>query len=145
MLGTFTDKSRSVSRSSTIFGGRGGSSESVSEQRRPLMLPQELKELGRDKEIILLENTKPILAEKICYWRDPAFTSRLAAAPRVPAMDLARFSAQVERRVRELRADEVDADPPEPVDEPLEYLERLPACDPRDLPSRTSYRAHDAR
>ena len=136
MLGTFTDKSRSVSRSSAIFGGRGGSSESVSEQRRPLLLPQELKELGRDKEIILLENTKPILAEKICYWRDPAFTSRLAAAPRVPTMDLARFSAQVERRVRELRADEVDADASELVDVPIEYLEVLQAWDPRDLPSR---------
>ncbi len=73
MLGTFTDHSRSVSRSSAIFGGRGGSSESVSEQRRPLLLPQELKELGRDKEIIALENTKPILADRICYWRDPVF------------------------------------------------------------------------
>ncbi|KVC31808.1 type IV secretory system conjugative DNA transfer family protein, partial [Burkholderia cepacia] len=58
MLGTFTGESRSVSRPNALFG-RGGSSESVSEQRRPLLLPQELKELGRDKEIILLENTKP--------------------------------------------------------------------------------------
>lgn len=66
MLGTFTDQSRSVSRSSGIFGGRGGSSESESDQRRPLLLPQELKELGRDKEIIVLENTKPILADRIC-------------------------------------------------------------------------------
>src|SRR5471032_994832 len=110
MLGTFTDKSRSVSRSNAIFGGRGGSSESISEQRRPLLLPQELKELGRGKQIILLENTKPILADKICYWRDPAFTARLAAPPKVAAMDLARFAAQTERRLRDLDPSELDAD-----------------------------------
>ena len=108
MLGTFTDQSRSVSRSSAIFGGRGGSSESMSEQRRPLLLPQELKELGREKEIIVLENTKPILADRICYWRDPVFASRVSAAPSVPAMNLARFSAQAERRLREVQPDEID-------------------------------------
>ena len=108
MLGTFTDQSRSVSRSSGIFGGRGGSSESVSEQRRPLLLPQELKELGREKEIIVLENTRPILADKICYWRDPEFASRVMTAPSVPAMNLAHFSAVVERRLRDLRSDEID-------------------------------------
>ena len=53
---------------------------SFSDQRRALMLPQEIKELDRDKEIILLENTRPILADRICYWRDRAFTSRLMAA-----------------------------------------------------------------
>jgi len=132
MLGTFTDRSRSVSRSNAIFGGRGGSSESFSEQRRPLLLPQELKELGREKEIILLENTKPILAERICYWRDPVFTSRLAAAPAIPAMDLVRFIAQVERRVRDVRLD--DLDEAGVMHLPPEYLEVLQAWDPRDLP-----------
>lgn len=132
MLGTFTDRSRSVSRSNAIFGGRGGSSESFSEQRRPLLLPQELKELGRDSEIILLENTKPILAKRICYWRDPVFTSRLVAAPAIPAMDLVRFIAQVERRVRDVRLD--DLDEAGVIHLPPEYLEVLHAWDPRDLP-----------
>lgn len=132
MLGTFTDRSRSVSRSNAIFAGRGGSSESFSEQRRPLLLPQELKELGRDKEIILLENTKPILADRICYWRDPVFMSRLAAAPAIPAMDLVRFTAQIERRVRDVQADDLDEAGVMHV--PPEYLEVLQAWDPRDLP-----------
>lgn len=132
MLGTFTDRSRSVSRSNAIFGGTGGSSESFSEQRRPLLLPQELKELGREKEIILLENTKPILAERICYWRDPVFTSRLMAAPSIAAMDLVRFVAQVERRVREIQSDDVDEAGVMHISP--EYLEVLQAWDPRDLP-----------
>ena len=136
MLGTFTDQSRSVSRSNAVFGGRGGSSESVSEQRRPLMLPQELKELGRDKEIIVLENTRPILAERISYWRDPVFASRVSAAPSVPALNLARFSAQVERRLREVEPGEIDPDGDGLIHLPADYLEVLQAWDPRDLPQR---------
>ncbi|MFL9989185.1 type IV secretory system conjugative DNA transfer family protein [Paraburkholderia sediminicola] len=136
MLGTFTDQSRSVSRPGSIFGGRGGASESVSEQRRPLLLPQELKELGRDKAIIVLENTKPILADRICYWRDPVFASRVSAAPSVPVMNLARFSLQVERRLREVQPDEIDPEGAGLVHLPTEYLEVLHAWDPRDLPPR---------
>ena len=143
MLGTFTDQSRSVSRSSGIFGGRGGASESVSEQRRPLLLPQELKELGRDKEIIVLENTKSILADRICYWRDPVFASRVSAAPSVPAMNLARFSAQAERRLREVQSDEIDPDGTGLLHLPAEYLEVLQAWDPRDLPQRLSDLSED--
>jgi type IV secretion system protein VirD4 len=134
MLGTLTDQTRSVSRSNAIFGGRGGSSESVSEQRRPLLLPQELKELGREKEIIVLENTKPILADKLCYWRDPEFAARVMTAPTVPAIDLAHFGAVVERRLRDLHPDEIDSDKARLIHLPAEYLEVLQAWDPRDLP-----------
>lgn len=143
MLGIFTDQSRSISRPSAIFGGRGGSSESVSEQRRPLLLPQELKELGRDKEIIVLENTKPILADRICYWRDPVFASRVSSAPSVPAMDLIRFTAQIERRVREVGSDEIDPDGVGLLHLSAEYLEVLQAWDPRDLPPRLADLSED--
>lgn len=136
MLGTFTDQSRSVSRTLATFSGRGGPTESVSEQRRPLLLPQELKELSRDKEIIVLENSKPILADKICYWRDPEFVSRISGAPLVPSVDLPRFNAVVERRVRELKLDEVDPDGAGLVNLPVDYLEVLQEWDPLDLPPR---------
>jgi type IV secretion system protein VirD4 len=143
MLGTFTDQSRSVSRPSALFGRRGGASESVSEQRRPLLLPQELKELSRDKEIIVLENTKPILADRICYWRDPVFASRVSSAPAVPAMDLVRFTAQVERRLREVGDHEIDPEGAGLRDLSVEYLEVLQAWDPRDLPSRLTDLSED--
>jgi type IV secretion system protein VirD4 len=143
MLGTFTDHSRSVSRPSAMFGGRGGASESVSEQRRPLLLPQELKELGRDKEIIVLENMKPILADRICYWRDPVFASRVLSAPSVPVMDLARFTAQIERRVREVGSDEIDPDGAGLFHLSAEYLEVLQAWDPRDLPPQLADLSED--
>ena len=143
MLGTFTDQSRSISRPSAMFGGRSGSSESVSEQRRPLLLPQELNELGRDKEIIVLENAKPILADRICYWRDPVFASRVSGAPSVPAMDLVRFTAQIERRVREVGSDEIDPDGAGLLHLSGEYLEVLQAWDPRDLPPRLADLSED--
>jgi type IV secretion system protein VirD4 len=138
MLGTLTDHSRSVSRPTGTFGGRGGSSESVSEQRRPLLLPQELKELDHDKEIIVLENTKPILADRICYWLDPEFASRVSAAPSVPMMNLARLSAQVERRLREVQSGEIDPDGAGLLHLPAESLEVLQAWDQRDLPPRSA-------
>ncbi|MPV59462.1 type IV secretion system protein VirD4 [Burkholderia sp. HI2761] len=133
MLGTRTTHSRTTSRSGGIFAGRGGTSESFSEQRRPLMLPQELKELGRDKEIILLENTRSILADRICYWRDPVFTSRLMDAPTVPALDIAGFTAQIEHRVVDLADDEVNAHTSSLAHVLPDYLEGAQAWDPQDL------------
>ncbi|OXI95163.1 MULTISPECIES: type IV secretory system conjugative DNA transfer family protein [Burkholderia] len=134
MLGTRTERSRTTSRSNGMFGARSGASESFSDQRRALMLPQEIKELDRDKEIILLENTRPILADRICYWRDRAFTSRLMAAPTVAALDLVRFGAQIEQRLRELSDDEVDDQTGELAHVRPDYLELVHAWDQRDLP-----------
>ncbi|WP_321853828.1 type IV secretory system conjugative DNA transfer family protein [Burkholderia cenocepacia] len=134
MLGTRTERSRSTSRSNGMFGARGGASESFSDQRRALMLPQEIKELARDKEIILLENTKPILADRICYWRDRAFTSRVMDTPAVPALDLVRFGAQIEQRLRELSDDDVDEQTGELTHVRADYLELVHAWDPRELP-----------
>lgn len=134
MLGTRTERSRSTSRSNGMFGARGGASESFSDQRRALMWPQEIKELARDKEIILLENTKPILADRICYWRDRAFTSRVMDAPTVPALDLMRFGAQIEQRLRELSDDDVDDQTGELAHVRADYLELVHAWDSRELP-----------
>ena len=80
MLGYQTVAGHSRSRPS--FWGRGSGSVSESEQRRALMLPQELRELGGDREIIALENTRPVLARKIRYYEDPFFRARLLPAAR---------------------------------------------------------------
>jgi type IV secretion system protein VirD4 len=74
MLGTYTFKAKGSSKQ---LGGKGGRSESESDQRRPLMLPQELKEMSQGEEIINLENTKPIKCKKISYYEEPVFIDRL--------------------------------------------------------------------
>lgn len=75
LLGTETVKGKSVSRNKGGKGG-GGGSVSTSDQSRALMLPQELKELDQSKEIVLYNAEKPILADKIRYFKDPIFMER---------------------------------------------------------------------
>jgi type IV secretion system protein VirD4 len=80
MLGFYTVKSTSTGRSSTRgLGGGGSSSENISDQRRALMLPQELRELADTDQIIMFENTKPIHCEKARFFKEPAFIDRLKA------------------------------------------------------------------
>jgi len=87
MLGYYTFKAKGLSRQR---GGRneGGHSESESDQKRALMLPQELKEMSLRKQIINLENTKPIQCEKIAYYADHVFIDRLkSVSPTLAALD----------------------------------------------------------
>jgi type IV secretion system protein VirD4 len=109
MLGTMTQRERSKGRS-VSSGARGGSTSSStneSSQRRPLLLPQEFKELGTDKQVIVLENHRPILADKIRYFEDEVFMQRLKTPPELPLIDLDRHIAKSENRVREARPDEL--------------------------------------
>lgn len=73
-LGDETVKSVSKSRSAGFSSGNG--SNSTSDQRRALMLPQEIIALGSKAELVILENTPPIKAKKIIYYTDPVFTDR---------------------------------------------------------------------
>ncbi|MBU9413505.1 type IV secretory system conjugative DNA transfer family protein [Burkholderia multivorans] len=131
MLGYFTQQSVSVSRPRG-WTAKGGSSENISGQRRALLLPQELKELGQDREIILLENTKPILASKIVYYRDPVFQSRVLPAPVVRPLDVAGYQARVEHRLRDLLSTDLDAHGRLTV--PVEHLEILADMNVPGLP-----------
>ncbi|MDZ4283855.1 MAG: type IV secretory system conjugative DNA transfer family protein [Hydrogenophaga sp.] len=101
MLGHFTERATSRGRSRS-FSGHGHStvSRNESEQRRALLLPQEFKELGRERLVVICENCKPILAEKIRYFSDKAFKSRLVPAPLVPRMDVELHLARVQQRWR---------------------------------------------
>jgi len=88
MLGYETVKGKSKTRQ---VGGKTGRSENESDQRRALMLPQEVKEIGFDKLLISVENCKPILADKIIYWNDPAFEGRIGLPPPVvPRLEVVR-------------------------------------------------------
>ena len=101
MLGHFTERATSRGRSRS-FSGHGHStvSRNESEQRRALLLPQEFKELGSERLVVIFENCKPILGEKIRYYRDKAFTSRLRPAPAVPRMNMDLHLARVQERWR---------------------------------------------
>jgi type IV secretion system protein VirD4 len=134
MLGYYTVKSTSTGRSSNRgFGSGGSTSENVSDQRRALLLPQELKALPDNEQIIVLENTAPIRCRKARYYAEGAMIDRLrevsaslrqvkglpskavldaaAFADRelsvdIPVLDIDAHLARVERRVRPLSLDD---------------------------------------
>jgi type IV secretion system protein VirD4 len=91
-LGFTTVKAKSISKPSMdFFEGRGRRARSVnvSEQRRALLLPQEVKELGTEEAIIFYEGLRPIRCRKIRYYADPRFRARLLPPPAMPACERA--------------------------------------------------------
>lgn len=75
-LGYQTVKGVSESKGKELFSKKS-KSESRSDQRRALLLPQEITGLGETRELVILENTPPILAKKVVYYRDAVFIDRL--------------------------------------------------------------------
>lgn len=50
------------------------------EERRPLMLPGDVRKLGRDEQLIFVTGSKPIRAKKLVFDREPIFKKRLLEA-----------------------------------------------------------------
>ncbi len=101
MLGQFTERATSRGRSRSFSEhGHSSVSRNESEQRRSLLLPQEFKELGSERLVVIFENCKPILGEKIRYHWEKVFTARLRPAPNVSQMDMDLHLARVQQRWR---------------------------------------------
>jgi type IV secretion system protein VirD4 len=161
MLGTYTAKALSTGLSQPRGWGHGrqaSTSSNFSDHARPLLLPQELKELGPTRQIINLSNTKPILCDKAFFYLDPIFVNRLkAVSPSlaalgrrlptqtefetaafvrkdlsvdIPLLDLDLHKAKVERRMRPLTAHEPINPARLTIDPGL-----LPPVVPRDSPN----------
>jgi type IV secretion system protein VirD4 len=87
-LGFATVKARTVNKvaSSPLDSGGGRSkSYNISDERRALLLPQEVKELGTEEAIVFYEGLRPIRCRKIRYFAERAFRSRLLPPPAHPA------------------------------------------------------------
>jgi type IV secretion system protein VirD4 len=83
MLGYTTVRKENTTRGRT----RNDLSRSQSDERRALMLPQELKAMGTDKEVFLYEGIPhPVMCDKIRYYQDRYFTSRLLPKTSVPQL-----------------------------------------------------------
>jgi type IV secretion system protein VirD4 len=85
-LGTYTYAGRTTSRPAGLASGRR--SHTDSDQRRPLMLPQELIQMPEDRLLVLRAGLPPVRGRKIVYWRERVFTRRLQPAPSVPPRPL---------------------------------------------------------
>ena len=63
------------------------SSHSITDHGRPLLLPQEFRLIGEFKEVVILNNSKPILCNKAVYYNDPYFIDKLkAVSPQLRAL-----------------------------------------------------------
>ncbi len=81
MLGYTTVRKQNVTKGREV-------TRSVSEERRALMLPQELKAMGPDTQVFLYEGIgHPVKCDKIKYYQDRYFTSRMR-----PAVEVGRIS-----------------------------------------------------
>lgn len=75
LLGNKTVDSHSQSSN---YGQSGGGSRSTSKTSRALMLPQELREMPFDDELILIDSGHPIKCKKAFYYSDKYFMNKFA-------------------------------------------------------------------
>jgi type IV secretion system protein VirD4 len=80
-LGAYTYAGRS--RSGPRGLGAGRRTITVSDQRRPLMLPQELLLLPSSDLLVLKAGLSPVRGRKIVYYRDPVLRRRLRPPPQI--------------------------------------------------------------
>lgn len=73
----------SVQRPRAILGPRKGSII-YREERRPLMLPGDVRQLGRDEQLIFVSGAKPLKTQKLRFDKESIFTKRLLLSQRLP-------------------------------------------------------------
>ncbi|MFC4311688.1 type IV secretory system conjugative DNA transfer family protein [Steroidobacter flavus] len=87
-LGTTTVRVTSHSKPAGFAWQRHrAQSINVSEQRRALMLPQEVRDVGPDRALIFMDGVPPILARKLRYYAVPWLAKRVMPPPHVPAIE----------------------------------------------------------
>lgn len=87
-LGYYTYRARSRSRPLGL--GQGRRSQTESDQKRALMLPQELMQMSDAGLIVLKAGIAPTRGRKIVYYRDRRFTTRLRRPPEAPPASASR-------------------------------------------------------
>lgn len=71
----------SEQRPRSLFGPHKGA-VTYREERRPLMLPGDVRQLPRDEQLIFVAGSKPIRCKKLKFDREPIFAKRMLPASR---------------------------------------------------------------
>ncbi|MDR1494449.1 MAG: type IV secretory system conjugative DNA transfer family protein [Rickettsiales bacterium] len=87
LLGNKTVVSESGSKPKYLDLNPGARNVSISKSSRNLLMPQEIITLPRDEQIILMESKNPIKCNKIFYYKDKFFTTRLIEKTYVPKQE----------------------------------------------------------
>jgi len=105
----------SVTRSLTINGLLANRSKSISEQRRALLLPQELMQFPSTKLILLRGGIPPIIGTKIFYYKSRFFKSRAFPPPVVLALEKKILVTLTPEPFRDMTAEEAEGNPAHPL------------------------------
>lgn len=87
LLGNKTAQQVSYNKPKYLDLNPGARSLHVSDVQRALLLPQEVIQMPRDEQIILIESQPPVRSKKILYYKDKFFTSRLLPKIDVPRQE----------------------------------------------------------
>ena len=127
-LGTKTIRTESKSDQ----GGFSTVTKSTSYTARALMLPEEVRRLTDQQEIIFRERSLPILAQKIRFYDDPSFKARLLKAQPIPSLTLKeirppKFNIPQNIKDPEIKKEieEIDQQQEEDKNDILKYAEEL--------------------
>jgi len=87
LVGNKTVEQRSFSKPLFFDLNISTRTQNISQVQRALLLPQEVIQLPKDEQIVLIESFPPIKSQKIKYYEDKFFTSRLLPPTFVPTQE----------------------------------------------------------
>ena len=87
LLGNKTATQVSYNKPKYLDLNPGARSLNVSDVQRALLLPQEVIQMAREDQIILIESQPPIRAKKIIYFKEKIFTTRLLKKTKIPVQE----------------------------------------------------------
>ena len=105
----------SVTRSLTINGLLANRSKSISDQRRALLLPQELMQFPTDRLLLLRGGIPPIIGTKIFYYKSRFFKNRAFPPPVVSALEKQTLVALAPTPFRDMTDEEAEGNPAYPL------------------------------
>nr|WP_294846461.1 type IV secretory system conjugative DNA transfer family protein [uncultured Sphingomonas sp.] len=105
----------SVTRSLTINGLLANRSKSIMEQRRALLLPQELMQFPATRLILLRGGIPPIIGTKIFYFKCRFFNKRAFPAPVIAPIGKHTRAALAPAPFRDMTDEEAEGNPAHPL------------------------------
>src|SRR3546814_10921189 len=104
-----------VTRAHTINGLLANRSKSISEQRRALLLPQELMQFPTDRLLLLRGGIPPIIGDKIFYFKSRFFKKRVLHPPGVLPLEKQANQTIAPPPFRDMTPEELDGNPAHPI------------------------------
>ena len=118
----------SISKSRQFQGLFGNRSQTITDQRRALMLPQELMQFPPDKLILLRGGIPPIIGTKIAYFGSRFFKKRNVPAPIVEPLPKRATIVEAPQEFRDMTAEEAAGHLTRPMGQDDVFTEDCPSA-----------------